>query len=236
MTLQAVTALGPNTLGPLGDMVDHLRSRGHDLEVGDPIVAAEHRYEGIDLLWACGLLTMELMADGLDLVVSLGPVFEGQSAALYHSVIITRADPVGSIRPGRRLAVNDYGSWSGYRGLLHHSAAGGRYQPARSADIVLTGSHVASVNAVARGEADMAAIDSTVWDWLSEREPHLATEVDVVGRTVDWPAPPVSIGPGVDPGLRAGLVSDLLDFAGPPTLVPASPDAYRFMADFSEKA
>jgi ABC-type phosphate/phosphonate transport system substrate-binding protein len=57
---------------------------------------------------------------------------------------------------------------------------------------VLSGSHVASINAVVRGDADVAAIDDSVWSWLESRgQPQ---GLRVIDQTPEWPAPPLVFG------------------------------------------
>ncbi len=46
-----------------------------------------------------------------------------------------------------------------------------------------TGSHLASVEAVAASEADLAAIDCVTWHLIVSHRPHLADKVKVMGRT-----------------------------------------------------
>lgn len=230
--LRIATLLGPNTIDDLHLIAAHLDRRGVEtttLEVrglgdgrGRPLGEL-----GIDLLWACGLLTAELVAGGAALDVVAAPVFAGESGPVYRSLIVARAgDGVG-----RRLAVNEFGSWSGYRALFHDATVrgGNRWHPEQMDEIVVTGGHVASVAAVVDGRADVAAIDHSIWNWLAETDPDTLDGLFVVDRTVDCPAPPISLGRGVRGHDRSRLVDALFDFDGPPSLVPASIDDYRFM-------
>lgn len=233
--VRAATLLGPNTVDGLERIVDHLKRRGFDAAVAPPPDVSDISEVGgragefdVDLLWACGLLTAELVAGGADLDVVAAPVFTGETSAVYHSVIIARA---GARPAGRRLAINEYGSWSGYRALFHDAAcrADDRWHPDLMNEIVVTGAHVESVAAVAAGRADVAAIDHSVWDWLVTDDHDAVVGLSVVDKTVDYPAPPLSIGRTVRSHDRARLVDALLEFDGAPTLVPASIDDYRFM-------
>jgi ABC-type phosphate/phosphonate transport system substrate-binding protein len=100
-------------------------------------------------------------------------------------------------------------------------------------NMVLTGAHVASVDAVASGRADLASIDHSIWDWLLANEPERVSGLVVVDQTADWPAPPLSVGTAT--AGRDGLIADLLtlptaDVPELSGLVAASIDRYRFMA------
>ncbi|MDH5519834.1 MAG: phosphate/phosphite/phosphonate ABC transporter substrate-binding protein [Acidimicrobiia bacterium] len=231
--LRLATLLGPNTVDDLGRIAAHLGGRGPepiivDLQTAAPGVADSVNNSGIDVLWACGLLTAELVTGGLDLDVVAAPVFAGETAAVYRSVIVTRS---GGDAEGRRLAVNELGSWSGYRALFHDAVVRGdnRRHPDRMDEIVVTGAHIASIAAVAQGRADVAAIDHSIWNWLCATDPEVVDGLVVVDETVDCPAPPLSLGPGIRGEDRLCVTEALLGFDGPPSLAPASIDDYRFM-------
>lgn len=234
-TLRLATLLGPNTIDDLRHIAAHLDGRGvettivdvrdlHDVGdgVADALVAG-----AVDVLWACGLLTAELVADGAALDVVAAPVFASETAPVYRSVIVARRGET----TGRRLAVNEFGSWSGYRVLFHDAKIRGAkcWHPERMDEIVVTGAHVASASAVVDGRADVAAIDHSVWNWLVTTDPGAVEDLVVVDQTVDCPAPPISFGRTTQGRNRVGLIEALLGFEGPPSLVPASIDDYRFM-------
>lgn len=231
--LRLATLLGPNTIDHLERIASHLDGQGLETTIVEVHDAADgvddaRVTSGIDLLWACGLLTAELVSGGFDLDVVAAPVFPGETAAVYRSVIVTRS---GGEPGGRRLAINEFGSWSGYRALFHHAAVreGNRWHPEQMDEIVVTGAHLASAAAVVDGQADVAAIDSSVWSWLAETDPGAVEDLVVVDQTVDCPAPPISLGPRARVEDRTGLIDALLSFDGPPLLVPASIEDYRFM-------
>ncbi len=231
--LRIATLLGPNTVVDLRRIGLHLDDRGFGATVvevdttGVEAVAALAENE-VDVLWACGLLTAQLVTAGVAVEVVAAPVFDGESAAVYHSVIVARR---GEATPGRRLAVNEFGSWSGYRALIHDAAerADDRWHPQNVDEIVVTGAHVDSVAAVADRRADTAAVDHSIWAWLVATDPEATEGLVVVDRTVDCPAPPFSLGPSLPDDDRGGVTGALFGFVGPPSLVPASIDDYRFM-------
>lgn len=233
--LRAVTLLAENTVGMLDDVCARLEpALGRDLvrvPVGEPDVA-----ESADLVWGCGYLLRQLIdGDQLDAEIVAAPVFEGQERAVYHSVVVTGRDGVGSIAEARagRLAINEPVSWSGHHALLEHLGRSGM-DASLFESVVETGSHAASVDAVAAGIADLAAIDHTVWDWLvaSGRVP---ARVRVIARTRDWPAPPFAVGGRLGREERSRLAGALL--ALPPgavdglaAIAPASRGDYATMA------
>ena len=253
MTLRAGTLLGPNTVPILKSLVERLVDRGHDIELtAAPDVSglgarAAEAVASLDVLWACGLLTAELVANGCPIEVVAAPVFDGELSPVYRSVLVTRADPGRGL--GRsidlndvarsRVAVNEIGSWSGYRAVLQEFSvvrghATDDVTEAVRQDLVLTGAHVESVRAVADERADLAAIDHTIWDWLVANSPSDVEELVVVDRTVDWPAPPFSLASSCP--AKSALTADLLALGRAPTpglqaIVPASADAYAVMIE-----
>ena len=187
-----------------------------------------------DLVWACGLLSMRVLErGGTDAEIVAAPVFAGQDGARYHSLVVTRSD--GDVDAGARVArgrvaINEFASWSGCHALLAHLDA--RDLPARFAAVTRTGSHRASLETLARGEADVAAIDHTVWDHLSRTEPALTDALRVVERTRDWPAPPFLLSRALPGAVRERLTHALVaigenDVEGLDGIEPASADAYR---------
>ena len=181
-------------------LVDGLRNQGLEVDFDARASDPERRERVVsgsaDVVWACGLLTLELMHAGAwDAEIVAAPVFTGQSSPVYHSVLIAAAgwedDPTDLT--SARIAVNQMDSWSGLRALeLHIDPTGAR----RVRAAIVTGSHVASIEAVAACVADVAAIDHVVWSRWSGQHPD--SGLVVFGRTRDWPAPPISVSRGVD--------------------------------------
>ena len=120
----------------------------------------------------------------------------------YRSVIVVRAGSDGGdggalvARAGGVVAVNEWGSYSGHVALRAHLAGlrpGARapfFEEAR-----LSGSHAESARMVARGAADMAALDGVVWALLAAHEPGTAGALAVIDRTDEAPALPFIAAP-----------------------------------------
>ncbi len=120
----------------------------------------------------------------------------GGAGELYSSAIIARAgeggEDVGPSESGearlpleffstKRLAFNEHRSMSGYLSLKRDLEAAGD-SLAMFAELVETGAHRSSVIAVARGDADVAAIDCKSWMLAQKHEP-AAAELHVIGWT-----------------------------------------------------
>ncbi len=232
MTLRATTYLGDNTIPILAELVEGLLGAGVDIEFDTSLEPGERdeiiRAGEADLVWACGLLTVDLIEAGVDLDIVAAPMFQGESGATYRSVIVVRADdPARKVSDtfGRRVAINEHESWSGYHGF-------GRWLAGQGSTIeeypteVLTGSHRNSALAIAEGVADVAAIDHTVWDHLVRTEPAVE-RLRLLTTTSDWPAPPFSVRRG-DPDGLAGVLPGLRP-SGLDRIVSAATGDYHSM-------
>lgn len=139
----------------------------------------------------------------------------GGQGPLYRSALVARGggavpppDRAGAVLPALsgRFAYNERGSLSGWLAVV---ADGG--DPAGwSAGLVETGSHRASVQAVAQGRADLAAIDCRSWALALAHEPAAAGLV-VVGWTAARPGLPYVTAKSTKPGLTLALRAALLD-------------------------
>jgi ABC-type phosphate/phosphonate transport system substrate-binding protein len=226
--LTLVTYLGDNTTPTGVALAAALTDRLGTPVAFDPGASGAARLEAIDsgtadIVWMCGYATVDGIDSGrllLDIVAA--PVFPGHTAATYGSVIVARRE-LGARSlddlAGARLAVNEWGSWSGYQALRIHLAETGR-RDAFFGSVARTGSHRASLDALIAGEADTAAIDDTVWAYWTALDRRLET-LDVVDRTRAWPAPPFSLSQALAPAVRDALTAAL------PRVVPDGLDAIR---------
>jgi ABC-type phosphate/phosphonate transport system substrate-binding protein len=99
----------------------------------------------------------------------------------------------------RRWAFNEKSSFSGWLAVLHGFQLE-RRSPAE-VEWVKTGSHLASIEAVRKGDVDRAGIDSSILDL----DPRLLDGLEVVTTWGPWPAPPVLASRQLD----AAVVADL---------------------------
>jgi phosphonate transport system substrate-binding protein len=188
------------------------------------------------VVWLCGLETVVRQDDGrLPASIVGAPIFPGHTSPVYDSVIVGtgRWDGEGldDLADGAALAINQSGSWSGHHALRAHLARRGLGE-LRFGPVIETGSHEASIDALLRGDADVAAIDETVWVARLARDPSAGT-LRVIDRTQPQPAPPFSIVHGLDAGLEAALRDALLtaDVPGLEGIAPASDADYAVFRD-----
>lgn len=146
------------------------------------------------------------------------PVPSGAGGPRYHSVFVVAASsPFEAVEQtfGGSFAFNSKGSHSGWNMPQAHLARLGAFF---SGEVGPFGPHQRAAEAVANGEANLAAIDSLVWALLSRFDPALAGRLRVVGRTPDQPSPPLvgsaALGARQAERLRAALIGLSDDAAG----------------------
>ena len=122
------------------------------------------------------------------------PVYdvEGAGAGLYRSALICRAGAGERLADfdGARVAINDYGSQSGCNALADAVRGIARGDAPFFAAVTVTGTHRASAQAVAGGEADLAAIDAVAWALFRELEGERYARLKVLDWTEAVPALP----------------------------------------------
>ena len=110
----------------------------------------------------------------------------GCAGASYRSAVVVRQDdPIATLEALRhkRCALNGRDSNSGMNLLRALLAPLANKQPF-FARVIETGSHVASLDAVAGGRADVAAIDCVTWALLRRHRPSAVAGL----RVLDWTA------------------------------------------------
>jgi len=117
----------------------------------------------------------------------------GCSGPRYRSLLLVREDdPARGLEQlaGTRFAVNGHDSWSGWHALVRELA---RRETTRGRTItvaVVTGTHRASIAAVAAGEARACAVDCVTHALLARTAPRELAGLRIVDRTASAPALP----------------------------------------------
>jgi ABC-type phosphate/phosphonate transport system substrate-binding protein len=146
---------------------------------------------GLVLSQTCGYPCVTSLRECVQIVAVPVYALEGCTGANYASVIVGRADaPQGwpGESGGQRLAFNNPDSLSGCVSFRDHLLKKGLSLD--GVEWVETGSHRASLNAVAAGKADIAAIDMVCWRLAQLYEPAAVRRLRVVDRTLSRGAPP----------------------------------------------
>jgi ABC-type phosphate/phosphonate transport system substrate-binding protein len=159
-----------------------------------------------DVLFMCGLPTGQRIDRYEPLVAAVLAQERYGGRPIYFSDLVVRAGNVGPPMPSWRIAYNDKESFSGWIAPRWGLAALG-LEP-DSMTWVVTGSHLVSLEAVKKGTADAAGIDSMVLD-LVTGEAAPAAGLVTIESFGPWPAPPISTSVGMDPSVRAELADTL---------------------------
>ncbi len=147
---------------------------------------------GLLLAQCCGYPLVTRYRGRLRYVATPCYAAPGCSDTSYRSRIVVRTDdPAESLAAlrGRRAAINERYSNSGmnlFRAAVAALAGGVLF----FAEVVETGSHEASLRAVAEHDADVAAIDAVSFAHLARAEPALAAGVRTIGWTEASPGLP----------------------------------------------
>mgnify|MGYP005853454477 CR=1 FL=1 len=170
----------------------------------------------VDLAFVCTSAYIAGRDDfGMELLAA--PVVNGET--VYYSLLIVPAgSPARSMADleGKVFAFTDPMSFSGrvYPTYLVQQLR--RAPEDFFARTFFTYNHDDAIRAVAAGLADGAAVDSVVYDFALARESALAAQVRVIHRSPPFGMPPVVVGPGVRPQVKAALEALLLGMADDP--------------------
>ena len=203
----------------------HLAGAGIDV----PVVLT--RDMPLETLWTdpslllaqtCGYPLVTTLRDRVTLLATPRYTAPGCEAATYRSAIIVRAgDPATTLAGlrGRRGTLNGADSNSGMNLLRAAIAPLARGAPF-FAQTLTTGSHAASVQAVAGGEADVAAIDCITWAHLQHLRPQTTKALRVLAWTKATPGLPLITALATPAPTRQALLNALDHVAQTPALAP----------------
>lgn len=162
------------------------------------------RHPDLLLSQTCGLPYAAHLREQVALVCSPVYDFADLPPGHYRSIFVVRrqdaARPLDAFAD-RRLAINDRFSQSGWGAPFNHAAGLGF----RFGKVLETGAHRYSVQAIAEGRADIAAIDILTWRMIRRWDAAAADLVEI-GATVPTPAPPyITARPAASTALSAAL-------------------------------
>ncbi len=190
----------------------HLREAIRDRGLDAPEALA--RDKPFRLVWSapelvlgqtCGLPFVSALQRRVGLVGTPAYALEGVGPGEYRSaIVVAEESPLARLEDlrGTRAAINARDSQSGYAALMAETAPVA-VDGAVFAEAVVTGSHGASIEAVAGGRADVAAIDAVSWA-LAERYDRAAARLRVLAWSAPAPALPFITGRrGQGPALAA---------------------------------
>ena len=178
-----------------------------------------------DLLLAqtCGYPLVTSLAGKVQLLAT--PCYDapGCEGPLYRSALIVHFEnPAASLSVlrGKICAINGLDSNSGMNLLRAEIAPLAQNGEKFFARVLVTGSHASSVEAVADGHADLAAIDCITWSHLQQKRPTATREIRLLGWTQSTPGLPFITSVHTDEPTRQALLRTLHEVAADPALDP----------------
>ncbi len=156
---------------------------------------AHAQWENPDLLLSqtCSLPYRTDLKGKVQLVGTPDYGVDGCPAGYYRScIVVHRDDPRRDLElfQGAQLARNDVRSQSGWAALEQELGKRG-LDFSFKRNVLDTGAHAASAKAVARREADLAALDAVTWTLLRRDDPSLTQALRVLTTTEPTPGLPL---------------------------------------------
>ena len=173
----------------IGSSLDELEITRPDRRDTPHETIAGWRDPALLLSQTCGLPLRRHLLDDVVVIGAFDHRLPDTAAGDYHSVLIVAApNPATSIADldEATAAVNGADSQSGHAALRHALID----HPSAVARSITTGSHRASIDAVATGAAEIAAIDAVSWELGLAHEP-AAARCRVLARTSPTPGLPL---------------------------------------------
>ena len=141
---------------------------------------------------------------GLELLVV--PVVAGKTTYRSH-IIVNQASGIRKFAQlkGKKFAFTDAQSNTGHLVPAHLLARTGKAPETFFSETFFTNGHDNSINAVSRGIADGAAVDSLIWDYLRATTPEITSRARIIWTSPPFGIPPVVATPKLSPSLKARL-------------------------------
>lgn len=203
-SLKIVSYLAPNGFWVYQAVAAHLQQvLGIQVQLSegqfDPLDDPDLMNDRIDLAFICGLPFIRHHHNApIQFQPLVAPVMQSARYAdrpVYFSDVIVHSNSGIStfdMLHGKIFCYNDPGSNSGYNLPCYHLLQRG-YSPTFWGSVWQSGSHQRSIQAVIHGEADWAAIDSTVLEQELRTVPEFAHQLRVVESIGPCPMPPMIV-------------------------------------------
>lgn len=213
------------TVGAYQELLDHIGAR-----LGRPVELKQRRtYQEVNDMLGTGKLDAAILCSGpyvharrqYGIELLAVPVVNGSPT--YHSYIIvpsaSRASSLADLK-GKRFAYTDPLSTSGRLYPVYALMQAGHRPATFFAKTFFTYSHDNSIEAVAEGLADGAAVDSLIYDYLRRIRPELVARTRVIQQSPPLGAQPVGVPRALDPALKQRLTGVFLGLDQDPVAQP----------------
>jgi len=193
------------------------------------------RSPGLLLSQTCGYPLTHALAGAVDLIATPCYGVRGCEGADYCSlVVVARASKAAGLTDlrGRTAAYNSDDSMSGMlalKAVVAPLSRGGRF----FGRVIESGSHLASMRAVAAAEADVATIDCVSFALAERHHPALVRRLRVIAETPRVPGLPLITARGRPDPERARLARALAEAFADPASAAARADVFIAGLEFT---
>jgi len=168
------------------------------------------RKKEVDLAFVCaGPYTQGKKEFGMEMLAV--PVANGKT--VYHSYIIAnKSGHINSMQDlhNKKFAFTDPQSNTGCLVPTYMLARMGKTPNSFFSDYFFTNSHDNSIKAVADNQADGAAVDSLIWEFMNKIDPSLTSRTKIIEKSPPYGIPPIVVNPALDPETKKRLKQILL--------------------------
>lgn len=134
------------------------------------------------------------------------PVCHGKSV-YYSYFIVSKTSGIDSFDglKGKTFAFTDPLSNTGCLVPTYYLAKRNETPESYFGKTFFTHSHDNSIQAVADGIADGAAVDSLIFEFMQETNPHSTEKISVIEKSPPYGIPPIVVNPSMDPAMKKKL-------------------------------
>lgn len=198
------------TLTVYQELMDYIAAK-----LGRPVEMKQRRtYQEVNDMLGTGKLDAAILCSGTyvharrqyGVELLAVPVIHGSPT--YRSyIIVPQSSTAASLEElhRKRFAFTDPLSTSGYLYPVYYLVLRGRQPATFFAKTLFTYSHDNSIEAVAEGVVDGAAVDSLIYDYLQVTKPALVAQTRIIHRSPSFGAQPVGVPKNLDPATRRAL-------------------------------
>ncbi|OGC00611.1 MAG: hypothetical protein A3G35_10225 [candidate division NC10 bacterium RIFCSPLOWO2_12_FULL_66_18] len=198
------------TINVYQELMDYIAAR-----LGRPVEMKQRRtYQEVNDMLGTGKLDAAILCSGpyvyakrqYGIELLAVPVINGSPT--YRSyIIVPQSSTAASFEElhRRRFAFTDPLSTSGYLYPVYVLMSQGRQPATFFAKTLFTYSHDNSIEAVAEGVVDGAAVDSLIYDYLQGTNPSLVARTRVIHRSPPFGAQPVVVPKNLDQAIKRAL-------------------------------
>lgn len=140
------------------------------------------------------------------------PVLYG-SNSYFSYIIVNKTSNYNSLNDleGKKFAFTDPQSNTGKLVPQYELALMHKTPETFFSDYIYTGSHDKSIEAVAEGLVDGAAVDNLIWEYLNRKTPAFTSKTKIISKLGPFCMPPFVTYPDCDPAIKAKLKDALIN-------------------------